>query len=209
MRLQSYGDCQRPVILSNLKALAAEYGLFLDVTIDSRMDVATRSALTANYLSRSGVITRATAVSMSNDHARSLGMEAYYSLAVTAARGTSGVRLRDSAQPLRLDQNLSAPAPWKQEAARAATNSFWASTSALPMGFWELGNQGDLNVVDDYAFQLHELISKGATPREGCEELWGAKADAYRLAALAAVTNHMVDRMLSADLLRQISWLSA
>lgn len=209
MRLQSYGDRWRPVILGNLETLAAEHGLLLDVTIDSRMDVATRSALSASYLWRSGVNTRAAAVAISSDHARRLEMEAYYSLSVTAVRAGPGVRLRDSAQPLWLDQNFDAPGPWHDDASAAIANSFWKTTSALPMGFWELGTREDLNEVNDSAFRLYELLLKGATPREGCEKLWSAKCDAYRLGALAAVTNHMVDSMVSIGLLTQVSKLFA
>jgi hypothetical protein len=135
MRLQSYGDRWRPVILGSLEILAAEHGLLLDVTIDSRMDVATRSALSASYLSRSGAVTPADAVGIASDHARSLGMEAYYSLSVTGVRGAPGVRLRDSAQPLWLDQNLDAPGSWHGDAAAAVADSFWKRTASLPMGF--------------------------------------------------------------------------
>ncbi len=203
MRLQSYGDARRPAIIEELTKLATRHNLLIEMTIDSRMDFATRSALTANYLARSSLVecNRVTALSLANDHADRIGMEAYYSSSVTAIRGASGVRIHDHAQHLWLDRNLRASGSWRRETARVASKVFWRSTSELPMGFWELGTLADLDEVISKARQLYQLISVGATAREACRVLWSNYSDPYRSALLASVVNHLISTMISAKIL--------
>jgi hypothetical protein len=181
MRFQSLGDSGGPLLLAELRELAASARWDVSVLTESRIPAAVRAGLTAHHaLPVNPGMTPPQLLARADEHLAALGYEEYYASTLVARPGGGSLTHADlsGASLAGCELRLAGAPPSAARLAASVIPAYYGRAHDLPDSFWEMGS---LEYVYEPVIRLEhalDCLAEGTTVPALVERLFAAEVAA-------------------------------
>jgi hypothetical protein len=167
MRFQSLGDADGPLLLPELRELAARVGWDVSVMTESRIPAAVRAALTAHHaLPVNPGIAPLSMLARADEHLAELGYEEYYASTLVARPGAGTVTYNNLSGPTLVGRTVRLAGGVNRSVAATVLPAYYGRAHDLPDSFWELGSLAFITEPPTRIEQVLECLTTSAAVDE-------------------------------------------